>query len=130
MARAIWLTIAAAGMAVALPAAGSAEDATPAVAVAARVAQDANAANLVFDLSQPDAARAYALANPDRIVVDLPAVNFRLDPAIGRIREDAPIIRAFRFGALEAGKARIVIDLARPDRKSTRLNSSHHSISY
>jgi len=101
-------------MVAALPVPGSAEDATTPIAVAARVTQDANSAELVFDVSQPVEPRAFALSNPDRIVVDLRSVNFRLDPTVGRIREDAPLIRAFRFGALEAGKARIVIDLARP----------------
>jgi len=117
MARVRCLAAAAAAMFTALPLplalAGEGARAPP-VAVAARVTQDANAAELVFDVSEPVEPRAYALSNPDRIIVDLPAVNFRLDPAIGRVRGDAPLIRAFRFGALETGKARVVIDLARP----------------
>ena len=115
MARKILMLAAAAwaGAAVSAPRASAAE-ATPPVAVAARLTQDANAAQLVFDLSRPVEARVYALSNPNRIVVDLPAVNFQLDPVIGRPREHAPLIRAFRCGTLEAGKARIVIDLAHP----------------
>ncbi|HVP97992.1 MAG TPA: N-acetylmuramoyl-L-alanine amidase [Roseiarcus sp.] len=113
MARKILMLAAAALAGAATAPRASAAEASP-VAVAARLAQDANAARLVFDLSQPVEARAYALSNPDRIVVDLPAINFQVDPAVGRPRKDAPLVRAFRCGALEAGKARIVIDLARP----------------
>ena len=115
MARVKLMLAAVAWAVAALPLRGAlAAEAVPPVAVAARLAQDAAAAQLVFDLSQPVEARAYALSNPDRIIVVLPAVNFQLDPAIGHIREDTSLIRAFRFGTLEAGKAQIVIDLARP----------------
>ncbi len=91
------------------------ETSTP-VAVGARLAQDANGARLVFDLSSPVQAHAYALPSPDRIIVDLPEVNFQLDPSVGRegVANDPTIIKAFRFGTLASGKSRIVIDLARP----------------
>ena len=83
-----------------------AEEAGPPVAVGARLAQDANSAQLVFDLSRPVVAHAYALASPDRIVVDLPEINFQLDPADGRVgaARDAALVRAFRFGLLASGK--------------------------
>jgi N-acetylmuramoyl-L-alanine amidase len=95
------------------PAAFAEEPAAP-VVVGARLAQDGVAAKLVFDLSQPVEARASALASPDRIVVDLPQVNFALDPSVGRnvsTNEDA-LVKAFRFGLLAPGRSRIVIDLA------------------
>ncbi len=88
----------------------------PPVAVGAQLTQDAISAQIVFDLSGPVNARAYALASPDRLVVDLPEVNFQLDPSVGRdiAARDAPLVKAFRFGLLAPGKSRIVIDLARP----------------
>ena len=93
-----------------------AEEADAPVAVGARLAQDASGAELTFDLSRPVDARTYALAAPDRIVVDLPEVNFQLNPSIGRAvpAGSAAIIKAFRFGLLAPGKSRIVIDLLRP----------------
>jgi N-acetylmuramoyl-L-alanine amidase len=90
------------------------EPAAP-VAVGARLSQDENAAKLVFDLSRRVDANASALASPDRIVVDMPEVNFQLDPSIGRIAAlpNVSLVKGFRFGLLAPGKSRIVIDLAR-----------------
>ena len=103
----------------ALPFAGSvaalADGPTP-VAVGVRVFQNDSDAELVFDLSGPVKARVYGLEQPDRIVVDLPRVNFQLDPAIGRSVADGDktLIKAYRFGLLDTGRSRIVIDLTRP----------------
>ena len=95
----------------------AAEDAAaPPVAVAARLVEDGETAKLSFDLSGPVEASAHAMADPNRIVVDLGEVNFQLDPATGRAaprRADA-IVKAFRFGLFGPGKSRVVIDLARP----------------
>jgi N-acetylmuramoyl-L-alanine amidase len=86
----------------------------PPVAVGARLSQDEKAAKLVFDLSRVVDASASALASPDRIVVDMPEVNFQLDLAGSRVDAlpNASIVKAFRFGLLVPGKSRIVIDLA------------------
>ncbi|MGH6842402.1 MAG: N-acetylmuramoyl-L-alanine amidase, partial [Methylocella sp.] len=62
-------------------------------------------------------ATAFVLANPDRVIVDLPQTDFALDPEIGSaadLRGKAGLIAAFRFGQLGPGKSRIVIDLAAP----------------
>ena len=69
----------------------------------------------MFDLSQPVDVSAYALASPDRIVVNMPEVNFQLDPSVGRTSAMAngSLVKGFRFGLLAPGKSRIVIDLAR-----------------
>ncbi len=93
-----------------------AEDAAAPVAVGARLAQDGNGAELAFDLSREVEAHAYTLASPDRVVVDLPEVNFHLDPSVGRVgpATGGAIVKAFRFGLLAPGKSRIVIDLQRP----------------
>jgi N-acetylmuramoyl-L-alanine amidase len=84
------------------------------VAVGARLSQDEKTAKLVFDLSRAVDASASVLASPDRIVVDMPEVNFQLDLAGSRV--DTPpnvsIVKGFRFGLLAPGKSRIVIDLA------------------
>jgi N-acetylmuramoyl-L-alanine amidase len=104
-------------LAVAAAAPAAAEDAaTPPVAVAARLADDGQAATLSFDLSGPVEASAHAMTDPDRIVVDLAEVNFQVDPTVGRLargREEA-IVKAFRFGLFGPGKSRVVVDLARP----------------
>ena len=94
---------------------GFAGDARAPVAVGVRLSQDATEARLVFDLSRSVDASASALASPDRIVVDMPEVNFQLDPSVGRVGEtaNASLVKDFRFGLLAPGKSRIVIDLAR-----------------
>ena len=59
------------------------------------------------------------MADPDRIIVDVPEVNFQIDPAVGRTpqgRSLGQIVKSFRFGLLAPGKSRIVIDLAAPAR--------------
>lgn len=101
----------------------AAERAAPAVpvAVSARLVEAGKSARLTFDLSAPVEARAFALADPDRIVIDIPEVNFQVDPAVGRPRAHAAgdLVKTFRFGLLGQGKSRIVIDLtgqARVDR--------------
>jgi N-acetylmuramoyl-L-alanine amidase len=101
----------AAGLTASAPAVGQE---TP-VAVAARLADDADSAKLVFDLSGPVAAKARALVDPDRIVVDMPEVSFQVDPSVGRPRDRAQtIVKGFRFGLFGPGKSRVVIDLAAP----------------
>ena len=62
-----------------------AEEAALPVAVAARLTQDGNSAQLVFDLSRSVDARAYTLGSPDRIVVDMPETNFQNYPSVGRV---------------------------------------------
>ena len=83
------------------------------VAVGARFAQDAAGAALVFDLSDSVPAEAYGLDAPVRIVVDLPEVNFRVDPGMGRANTLNAVgpVKAFRFGQMTAGRSRIVFDL-------------------
>ncbi len=89
------------------------------VAVAARLVDEGGKAKLTFDLSSPAEARAFSMADPDRIIVDAPEVNFQIDPAVGRAPQGGslgPIVKSFRFGLLAPGKSRIVIDLAAPAR--------------
>ena len=85
------------------------------VAVGVRLSQDDNGAELSFDLSGPVNPRVYALASPDQIVIDLPEVNFQLDPSLGRVgpENSGAIVKAFRFGRLGSRESQIVIDLAR-----------------
>ncbi len=94
---------------------GFAGEAVAPVAVGVRLSQDENAAKLVFDLSRQVDASASALASPDRIVVDMPEVNFQLNPSVGRTGAltNISFVKGFRFGLLAPGKSRIVIDLAR-----------------
>ncbi len=61
------------------------------------------------------------VSGPDRIIVDLPEVAFRLDPTTGRLADSgktasasASLVKSYRFGQFAPGRSRVVIDLARP----------------
>jgi N-acetylmuramoyl-L-alanine amidase len=91
----------------------------------AHLSNGANRAEIRFDLSAPVAARTFVLADPDRIVVDLPQVEFAPAPSEGarkvRHRPAAAqaaggLVASYRFGLFAPGKSRIVIDLAAPAR--------------
>jgi N-acetylmuramoyl-L-alanine amidase len=105
----------AAALALSLAGPAVADEATP-VAAAAHLQDDGDRARLSFDLSAPVAARAREIGEPDRIVLDMPEVDFRLNPAVGRViaPKSGALVKAFRFGLLGPGKARVVIDLAHP----------------
>ncbi len=87
----------------------------PPVAAAAHLLDDGERARLSFDLSAPLAGRAREIGSPDRIVLDMPEVDFRLAAAVGRIAapKSGAIVKAFRFGLFGPGKSRVVVDLAR-----------------
>ena len=89
---------------------------------AVHVRNGADAAQLSFDLSQPVTPTAFVLADPDRVIVDLPQVGFAIDPGVGRLGSGRGrhvkkgLIGSFRFGLMAPGRSRIVIDLAQPAR--------------
>jgi N-acetylmuramoyl-L-alanine amidase len=93
---------------------GAATDAA-AIAIDARLVEKGQSVQLQFDLSRAVGAKAYPLADPDRIVVDLPEVSFQI-AAGGREAVAKGLVKAFRYGHFAPGRSRVVIDLARPAR--------------
>jgi N-acetylmuramoyl-L-alanine amidase len=95
------------------------------VATSVSFENGADRAKLNFNLTQPVTATSFVLAAPDRIVIDLPDVDFRIDPQVGEGKSvddrsgkepSSGLIASFRFGHFAPGKSRIVIDLATPAR--------------
>jgi len=84
------------------------------VATEARLAGDARQTRFVLDLDKAIQFRAFALADPYRVVVDIPQVNFRL--AAGTGSAGRGLIKAFRYGLVMPGGSRIVFDLTGPAR--------------
>jgi N-acetylmuramoyl-L-alanine amidase len=84
------------------------------IASEARLAGDARQTRFVLDLDKTIAFRAFALADPYRVVVDIPQVNFRL--AAGTGSAGRGLIKAFRYGLVMPGGSRIVFDLTGPAR--------------
>jgi N-acetylmuramoyl-L-alanine amidase len=86
----------------------------PPVATDARLAGDDRQTRLVIDISRKIDMRAFALADPYRVVIEIPQVDFQLPPNAGE--HGRGIIKAFRWGLVMAGQSRIVVDLAGPVR--------------
>ena len=82
----------------------------------ARLAGDAKQTRFILDLDQSITFRAFALADPYRVVVDIPQVNFAL--AAGTGNAGRGLIRAFRYGLVMPGGSRIVFDLTGPAKVS------------
>jgi N-acetylmuramoyl-L-alanine amidase len=84
------------------------------VAHAVRVGGDETQTRLVVDFSHKVDIRAFTLANPYRVVIDMPQVAFQFPARTGE--SGRGLIKAFRFGLVMQGGSRIVIDLAKPAR--------------
>jgi N-acetylmuramoyl-L-alanine amidase len=81
------------------------------IAIDARLAGDDKQTRFVLDLDKSVPFRAFALADPYRVVVDLPQVNFQLTAGTGAGRG---LVKAFRYGLVMPGGSRIVFDLTGP----------------
>jgi N-acetylmuramoyl-L-alanine amidase len=86
--------------------------ATAPVAIAAELASEGPATRLTLVLSQTVTPHAFVMERPDRVIVDLPEVNFQLPAGAGRRREG--VVTSFRHGLFAPGRSRVVIDLAQP----------------
>jgi len=82
------------------------------VASDVRLGGDDTQTRLIVDLSQKIEIRAFTLANPYRVVLDMPQVTFQFPPKAGEVGRG--LIKAYRFGLVMQGGSRMVIDLARP----------------
>ena len=82
------------------------------VASDARLAGDAKQTRFVLDLDKPIQFRAFALADPYRVIVDIPQISFKL--AAGTGAAGRGLVKAFRYGLVMPGGSRIVFDLNGP----------------
>lgn len=76
----------------------------------ARVAGDDKRTRFILDLDRPVDFVISGLANPHRLIVDLPEVRFNLEDD-GTV-EGRGLISAWRYGLFAPGKSRIVLDVA------------------
>jgi len=82
------------------------------VALGARVSGDASRSRFVADLSEPVSYSVYVLPDPYRVVIDLPEVQFQMPTGVGR--QVRGLIQEYRFGQVQKGRSRIVIDVFGP----------------
>ncbi len=95
------------------PAAAQASDSFP-IATDARLGGDEAQTRFVMDLTRKIDLRVFTLADPYRVVVDIPQVTFTLPPKAGE--SGRGLIKAFRFGLVMQSGSRIVFDVAKPVR--------------
>ncbi|WP_350333870.1 N-acetylmuramoyl-L-alanine amidase [Coralliovum pocilloporae] len=81
-------------------------------ATGARIAGDDKRTRFVVDLTSEVPAQIKTLANPYRVVVDLPQLRFAIP--VEESREGRGLIGSFRFGAFVLGSSRIVLDVKAP----------------
>ena len=101
------------GLAAGALAAPASTDSFP-VATDARLGGDDTQTRFVVDLSRKVDLHVFTLADPYRVVVDIPQVTFRLPPKAGETGHG--LIKAFRFGLVMPGGSRIVLDAVKPVR--------------
>ena len=91
------------------PAAGA-----PPVASDVRVGGDAKQTRFVIDLSRKVDLRTFTLADPYRVVIDLPQMTFQFPADAGE--HGRGLVKAFRYGLMMPGGSRIVLDTTGPVR--------------
>lgn len=93
--------------------------ATEPVVMAARIGEHPDLTRLVLESSDPLRLRVFTLARPDRVVIVLPDVQWRLGAADRP--SGAGAIKSYRYGEFRPGVSRFVIDLNRPVTLETPL---------
>jgi N-acetylmuramoyl-L-alanine amidase len=79
-----------------------------------RVGGDDKQTRVVVDLSRKIDIAAFTLADPYRVVVDLPQTTFKLAAKAGE--QPRGLVKAFRYGLIMQGGSRIVLDTKGPVR--------------
>lgn len=77
----------------------------------ARIGPGKTSTRLVLDLNASVSFNAFTLDRPYRVVIDLPAVTWRLDPLR---TPKGGLVRAFRYGHFRDNVSRVVLDVSKP----------------
>ena len=101
------------GLLLLFPASGvsAAEPDVPLLAYGARVAGDDARTRVVIDFDRKPVFFVHYLANPNRVIVDLPETSFGLKPEDLQARG---LFSEIRYGAMGAGSSRIVLTAKKP----------------
>jgi N-acetylmuramoyl-L-alanine amidase len=83
-------------------------------ATRAELSGDRTRTTFLLELTAGVTAEIFTLANPYRVIVDLPDVSFRLPDSAGQT--GSGLVKAFRFGLFAERKARVVLDTVGPVR--------------
>ena len=94
------------------PAVGSVSAGQAPMVMSARIGEHEDRTRLVIELSDPVNLRTFTLANPDRVVIDMPQVSWRLGAPPRPSGFGS--VKSYRYGLFRKGNSRMVIDLNRP----------------
>jgi N-acetylmuramoyl-L-alanine amidase len=82
------------------------------VVIDARIGEHSDSTRFVVEVSDPIAVRMFTLSNPNRVVLDMPEVLWRLANAAQPSGKG--VVKSYRYGLFRPGDARFVIDLNSP----------------
>jgi len=82
------------------------------IVMGARIGEHDDRTRFVVEMSDPVAMRVFTLADPNRVVIDMPAVQWHLDGAPRPTGNGA--VKSYRYGLFRPGNSRFVIDLNKP----------------
>jgi N-acetylmuramoyl-L-alanine amidase len=78
----------------------------------ARIGTHPGQTRLVLDVSKPVQYKIFTLSNPYRVVVDFPALRWRVKKI--NHPQSRGVISSYRYGLFQAGVSRLVIDVNKP----------------
>ncbi len=80
-----------------------------------RIGAHPESTRFVLDLSENVRVNVFTLADPYRVVIDMPALDWRVgDGGQGEAGETQGLVERYRFGLFQQGNARLVLDLRKP----------------
>ena len=82
------------------------------VATNARLGEHPEHTRFVLELTETVDYRIFTLAEPNRIVLELPDIEWRLQAKAGI--KGAGLVTSYRYGPFRKGRSRVVLDLASP----------------
>jgi N-acetylmuramoyl-L-alanine amidase len=82
------------------------------VVMGARIGEHEDRTRFVVELSDPVSLRTFTLNNPNRVVIDMPAVQWHLSGPPRPTGYGA--VKSYRYGLFRPGNSRFVIDLNQP----------------
>ncbi len=84
------------------------------IATRARLGEHPDKTRVVLELSRGVSYRVFTLADPYRVVIDLPEIDWRVPEKMRNL--SAGVVKGMRYGLFTPGRSRVVLDLERPAR--------------
>lgn len=89
------------------------------VIMGVRIGEHQDRTRFIVETSDPVVMRTFTLSNPNRVVIDMPVVQWHLEAPARPVGNG--IVRSYRYGLFRSGNSRFVIDLNAPASVSAPL---------